>query len=155
VDNTRAHMKLGDLLNTKAFKYRVLVTIGTNETISAAIQKLIEHDRGSLPVCNDKGELVGIITERDIARKCLAHSDVFTKIKVKDFMSKQVIIGNPEDDLDYAISVMKQKRIRHLPIVDNQKVIGMISMRDLLGYRLEESQKQVHFLSDYISGGYD
>ena len=146
-------MKLGDLLNMKDYKYRVVVTIGTNETISAAIQKLAEHDRGSLPVCNDKGELVGIITERDIVRNYLARSDAFAKIKIKDVMSKQVVIGNPGDDLDYAISVMKQKRIRHLPIVDNQKVIGMISMRDLLGYQLEELQTQVHFLSDYLSRG--
>ena len=67
-------------------------------------------------------------------------------------MSQKVVIGNPEDDLDYAISVMKQQRIRHLPIVDQQKVIGMISMRDLLGVSLEESTTQVRFLSDYISG---
>jgi len=147
-------MKLRELLNTKDFKYRIAVTVGQNENISAAIQKLVEHDRGSLPVCNDKGELVGIITERDIVRKCFARSDALAKIKIQDIMSKQVIMGNPEDDLSYAINVMKQKRIRHLPLVDNQKVMGMISMRDLLGVQLEECKTEVRYLSDYISGGY-
>ena len=147
-------MKLRDLLNMKESKYRVAVTVRPNETISTAIQKLAEHDRGSLPVCNAKGELVGIITERDIVRKCSTHPEACIKTKIQDVMSKQVVIGNPEDDLSYAINVMKQKRIRHLPIVDNQEVIGMISMRDLLGVQLEECEIKVRYLNDYISGGY-
>jgi CBS domain-containing protein len=115
----------------------------------------VDHDRGSLPVCNDKGELVGIITERDIVRKFLAHKGAAAgNIKVKDIMSTQVIIGTPDDDLSYAISVMKEKRIRHLPVVDKGKVLGMISMRDLLGVELEECTLNARFLGDYISGGY-
>jgi CBS domain-containing protein len=69
-------------------------------------------------------------------------------------MSRKVVIGKPEDELDYAIAAMKQARIRHLPIVDGKKVAGMISMRDLLGIKLEESRTEVRYLSDYISGGY-
>ena len=147
-------MRLGKLLSSKDSKYRVLVTVGQHDTVSVAIQSLMEHDRGSLPVHGDKGELVGIISERDIVRKCIAHSKDCAKIKVRDVMSEQVVIGTPEDGLSYAISVMKQQRIRHLPVVENKKVIGMISMRDLLGVQLEESTSQVRILSDYISGRY-
>jgi len=147
-------MKLKNLLSMKDSKYRIAVTVGPEETVLAAILKLVEHDRGSLPVCNDKGELIGIITERDIVRKYLARSDTLAKIKIQDVMSKDVVIGHPEDDLDYAISAMKQKRIRHLPIVDNRKVMGMISMRDLLGVQLQESAAHIRLLSDYISGGF-
>lgn len=147
-------MKLMELLSTKDIKYRTVVSVGSNETVSAVIKKLVEHDRGSLPVCNPKGELVGVITERDIVRKCLAHNKPISKIKVENIMSKDVIIGQPDDDLDYAISAMQQKRIRHLPIVDERRVIGMISMRDLLGVQLQESTTRVRFLSDYISGGF-
>ena len=149
-------MKLGDLLNTKDIKYRLTATVSPKETISGTIRKMIEHDRGALPVCNDKGELVGIITERDIVRKCFSGSADCAKLKIQDVMSKKIVIGNPEDKLDYAINVMKQERIRHLPIVDNnKKVIGMISMRDLLGVKLEESRTEVKYLSDYISGGFN
>ena len=145
-------MKLGDLLNAKDPKYRTAITVKPNESIAAVIQKLVEHDRGSVPVCNEAGELVGIITERDIVRKCNLKDS--KKIKVQDVMSRKVVIGKPEDDLDYAINVMKQARIRHLPIVDGKKVAGMISMRDLLGIKLEESRTEVRYLSDYISGGF-
>jgi len=149
-------MKLRELFKMKDFKYRVLATAKPNESIFTAIQKLVEHDRGSLAVCNDNGDLVGIITERDIIRKCFSRNNFNPNaIMVEDVMSSQVFIGRPEDDLEYAIKAMRQKRVRHLPIVDNQKkLLGMISMRDLLGARLEESDIQVHTLSDYISGVY-
>ena len=146
-------MKLGEILNLKDFKYRTAVSVGPNETIAVAIEKLVEHDRGSLPVCIDNCELVGIITERDIVRKYLTLKDASTqKTKVKEVMSTQVIIGSPGDDASYAITVMKEKRIRHLPIVDNRKLIGLISMRDLLGVQLEACRTEVQYLSDYISG---
>lgn len=140
-------MKIKDLLKTKEFQYRTVVTLMPDETIPSAIQKMVEHDRGSLPVCNDKGELIGIITERDVVRRCFTRIDAFASIKIKDIMTKRVAIGNLEDDLSYAISVMKQKRIRHLPIVDNRKVAGMISMRDLLGVQLEEIQAEIRYAS--------
>ena len=138
-------MKIKDLLKTKDLKYRSAVTVGSDEAISVAIQKMVEHDRGSLPVCNDIGELLGIISERDIVRKCLAYGDAFSNIKVHDIMTRQVVIGTPEDDLNYAISVMKQKRIRHLPVVEYGRVIGMISMRDLLGVQLEEIEAEIRY----------
>jgi len=135
-------MKIRDLLKIKGGP---VITIGPNETVAAAIQKLNEHDRGSIPVCNEQGELVGIITERDIVRKCFVRTDALTSIKIEDVMTRGVAIGVPEDDLDYAISVMKQKRIRHLPIVDRQKVVGMISMRDLLDVQLSETKAEIRY----------
>ena len=147
-------MKLGELLNQKDFMHRELVTAVPKETISSIIQKLAEHDRGALPVCNDKDELVGIITERDIVRKCFTSGTDCSRFRVQDVMSKKVVIGSPDDDLDYAINAMRQERIRHLPIVENKKVIGVISMRDLLGVQLEQCQIQVKYLTDYISGGF-
>jgi len=146
-------MKIGELLNSKDFKHRTVVTVEPNETILAAIQRLSEHDRGSLPVCNDKGELVGIVSERDIVRKAFTQPDAsMQKLRVKDVMSTPIIIGSPDDDLSYAIMVMKERRIRHLPIVDNLNVIGMISMRDLLGVQLEECQTEIRLLSDPVYG---
>jgi CBS domain-containing protein len=135
-------MKIRDLLKTRVGP---VITIGPHETVAAAIQKLVEYDRGSIPVCNEKGELVGIITERDIVRKCFVRKDSLASIKIEDVMTKGVAIGTPEDDLDYAISVMKQKRIRHLPIVDQQKVVGMLSMRHLLDVQLSETKAEIRY----------
>ena len=137
-------MKIRDLLKIKS---RPVITVEPNETVTAAIKKLVDNDRGSLSVCSDKGELVGIITERDIVRKCFARSTAIVSIKVRDVMTEQVVIGIPEDDLGYVISVMKQKRIRHIPIVDNQKVVGMVSMRDLLDIQLDQAEAQIRYAS--------
>ena len=147
-------MKLEELLSLKDFKYRAVVTIEPNEDIMVAVNKLNEYDRGSLPVCNQSGEVVGIITERDIVRKCLNYGGDLLRLKVSDIMSREVVIATPDDDLDYAISVMKQKRIRHLPVLVGNKIAGMISMRDLLGVQLEEYKSQARMLSDYIAGPY-
>ncbi len=135
-------MKSRDLLKTKS---RPVITIGPNDTVSAAVQKLAEYDLGSLSVCNDKGELLGIVTERDIVRKCFKSINACANFKVLDVMTKEVAFGVPDDDLEYAISAMKQKRIRHLPIVDNQRVVGMVSMRDLLDVELKESKAELRY----------
>lgn len=135
-------MKIRDLLKTKSGP---VIIITPDDSISAAVQKLTEYDLGSLPVCNDKGELVGIVTERDIVRKCFKNIDACANFKVKDVMSKEVAVGIPDDDLEYAISVMKQKKIRHLPILDNQRVVGMVSIRDLLDVELNEYQAEVRY----------
>ena len=146
-------MKLGDLLNTKDATYRVPVAIRPSETVMAAVHKLAKHDRGSIMVCNDEGKLLGVISERDIVRKCLTSGKDLDKTKIQDIMTIKVIVAKPEDDLSYAINAMKEAKIRHIPIIDAQeKAIGMISMRDLLGVQLEESNTTVRILNDYISG---
>ena len=136
-------MKIRDLLKIKG---RPVITIEPSETVSAAIQKLVEHDRGSIPVCDKTGELLGIITERDIVRKSFASGYDIAIISVEEVMTNEVAIGTPEDDLDYAVSVMKQKRIRHIPIVDNLKVVGMISMRDILDVQLSEAKTEIRYV---------
>ena len=135
-------MKIKDLLK---IGNRTVITIGPDATISEAVQKLVEHNRGSLPVIGNNGELVGIITERDIVRKCFAHSESCDNTKVKNVMTKEVVIGSPEDEADYAVMAMKDKRIRHLPIVENKKVVGMVSMRDLLDVQLANCKVEVRY----------
>jgi CBS domain-containing protein len=105
-------MKIRDMLKVTGFKNRTLVTVGPDEFVSAAIQKLAEHNKGALPVCNDKNELLGIITERDIVRKCFMKGVDFINKKIMDIMTQQVAIATLDDDLDYAINTMKQERIR-------------------------------------------
>ncbi len=146
-----AGMKIKDLLKIKGW---AVTTIGPNETVQAAIQKLVENDIGALPVCDAKGAILGIVSERDLLKECSQRSSVIGSTKVKDVMTKDVAIGLPEDDLDYVMSIMTQKRIRHLPIMVGPKLGGMISMRDIIESQLEESKAQVRLLNDYISGGY-
>lgn len=139
-------MNIRDMLKVTGFKSQSLITIGPEELVSAAIQMLAYHNKGALPVCNDKNELIGIITERDIVRKCFEGGVDFINKKIKDIMTKQVAIAAMDDDLDYAINTMKKKIIRHLPIVEDKRVVGIISMRDILGFQYAESKAEVKYL---------
>lgn len=146
-------MNLEQLLNVKDLTHRMTVSAAPDDSITDTIRKLVEHDLGAFPVCNDKEELIGIITERDIVRKCFSGETDCARCSVKDVMSRKVAVGKATDDLDYAINVMKTENIRHLPVVDGTKVIGMISIKDLLGVKLEQTRTEIRFLSEYISGG--
>jgi CBS domain-containing protein len=122
------------------------ITIGPDESVFEAIRKLNTFDRGALPVINKKEELAGIITERDVVRKCFTSDDKFINAKISEVMTTEVAVGTPDDDLYYAVSVMKQKRIRHLPIIEYPRVVGMVSMRDLLDTELSEVQSEIKYI---------
>lgn len=143
--------KIKDLLKIKG---RPVITVKPNEPVQAAIQKLVDNDIGALPVCDDKGAILGIVSERDLLKECSQGSRVIGSTKVKDVMTKDVIIGIPEDELDYVLNIMTQKRIRHLPIMVGAKLEGIISIRDIVEEQLAESKAQVRYLGDYISGSY-
>ena len=142
--------KVKDFLRTKE---RPVIAIGPNETVVTAIQKLVENNIGALPVCDVKGTILGILSERDLLKECSQRSRAIGNTRVKDVMTKDVVIGVPEDDLDYVIDIMTQKGIRHLPIMVGPKLEGIISMRDIIDAQLEESKATARLLSDYISGG--
>jgi len=136
-------MKIRDFLKTKG---RPVITIGPDETIVAVIKKLVDNNIGALPVCGDDGKLLGIVSERDILKECLNRSDAINITRVKDVMSQYVAVITPDKDLDYATSVMKQKGIRHLPVVVGLKIEGMISMRDIVNIRLQEVEAEIRYV---------
>lgn len=144
-------MKVRDILK---IKNQQTITIGPNETASAATEKLVANNIGALPVCDAKGTVVGIISERDLLRECYQCGRDIAKTKVTDVMTKDVVIGILEDELDYINSIMTQKAIRHLPVMNGAKLEGILSTRDIVEAQLEESNAKVRYLSDYISGGY-
>ena len=139
-------MNIRDMLKVKEVKSQSLITVGPDELVSVAIQKLADHNKGALPVCNDKNELIGIITERDIVRKCFVGGVDFRNKKIMDIMTKQVAIATLDDDLDYAVNTMKKKGIRHLPITEDKRVVGIISMRDIVGFQYEETKAEIKYI---------
>ena len=139
-------MKIRDFLKIKD---RPVVTIGPDETISLAIQKLVENNIGALPVCDEKGMLLGIISERDLLKAVFQHADATGSTKVRDVMTKDVAIARPEDELDYAAVVMKHEKIRHLPVVVNKKLQGIVSMRDIVSRQLMEAELEIRYLKSW------
>ena len=131
-------------------KGRPLITIGPDETIDIAIHKLVENRIGALPVCDENKALVGIVTERDLLKHygSTGMSDCSTIIK--DIMTKEIVIGVPDDDINYVMEVMTTKQIRHLPVMVDTIINAMISARDIVEYQLEQSKVKVRYLSDYL-----
>lgn len=138
-------MNVRDMLKVTGFKPQALITVGPDELASVAIQKMADYNKGALPVCNEKNELVGIVTERDIVRKCFVRGD-FKNKRIRDIMTDKVAITREDDDLDYAIKTMKKEKIRHLPIADGKRVVGILSMRDILGFQYEETKTKIKYM---------
>jgi CBS domain-containing protein len=152
-------MLIRDLLLEKG---RNVETIEATQTIHSAIQRLNRHRIGALVVTGNDDEVVGIITERDILMVCgnrCAHlseppgeTDADCLSLVKDAMTRDVVIGVPSDDLNYAMGVMTKNRIRHLPIMEDGKLAGIISIGDLVNAHFEEKVLENRTLREYIHG---
>jgi CBS domain-containing protein len=152
-------MHIRDILKVKGTE---VVTIGPGQAIHDAINKLNEHGIGALVVMDEGAEIVGIITERDVLRICgsnyarlfepTVQEESDGPILVQDAMTKELIIGIPDDDINYVMGIMSKNHMRHLPVLDNGSLTGIISMGDLVNARLEEKVFENRTLRGYIQG---
>ena len=129
-------------------------TIEPERTIQEAIQRLVEHNIGSLVVVDGEGGMVGIITERDILRCCANGADRLGTTRVAEAMTPDPIIGESDDTIDYVMGIMSQNRIRHLPIVGRRGLRGMVSIGDVVKVQLHEKEYENRHLREYIQGSY-
>ncbi|MGD2153200.1 MAG: CBS domain-containing protein [Gemmatimonadales bacterium] len=142
-------MRIKDILREKGSD---VVTIVPGATVRDAIVRLNEHNIGSLVVTTENGVVVGIITERDILREVAERCEEAQAREVIDVMTREVIIGVPEDDLDYVMGVMTKNRIRHLPVLSETGLVGIISIGDVVNKSLRETAFENRMLRDYIHG---
>jgi len=152
-------MRIRHILQEKGTE---VVSINADRSIHNAIGKLNQHSIGALVVKDEGGEIVGIITERDILRVCgakcvrlnesTAREDTTCQSLVQDAMTKDLIIGLLDDDPNYVMGIMSKNRIRHLPILDDGTLAGIISIGDLINAHLEEKVFENRTLRDYIQG---
>lgn len=133
---------------------RPVITVNPEITLRRAIEILVENNIGALPVCDRNNAILGIVSERDLLKTCAIGSGSIDDIRVEDVMTRDLVVAVPEDDLEYISSVMNQKGIRHLPVMSGEKLINMISMRDIVNAKLVNFEVQVRMLNDYIFGGY-
>lgn len=128
-----------------------LQAVPTDATVLEATRKMNQHGIGSLVVMEGE-QVVGIFTERDVLRRVVAAERDPAHTTVGEVMSRQVICVSPDTDLDELSAIMKQKRIRHLPVSREGEVIGMVSIGDLNAYNSSNQEMTIHYLSDYIYG---
>lgn len=141
-------MKLSDILKEKG---REVITIAAEASLTEAAEKMTDRKIGALLV-EDRGRLAGIITERDIVSIVSRTRGDIKSVKVKDVMvrSENLLVAEPDDQEDYVMAVMIQKGVRHMPVVENGEIAGMVSIRDVVRAHVKKLQAQVHFLTDYI-----
>lgn len=129
-----------------------VLTVGQNATVLQAATLMNEHKIGSL-VVSDDGRLVGIFTERDVLRRVVGECRDPANTRVADVMSTEVACCTTSTSIDEARSAMKNRRIRHLPVVDDAgRLLGMISIGDLNAYLSNTQEKTIHLLHEYLYG---
>jgi CBS domain-containing protein len=126
-----------------------VVTVRPDQTIREAIALLAKHNIGALVAVDTENRPVGILSERDITRQLAKSEDLFT-LPVSDLMTKDVITGMPQDDLKSVAITMTDKRIRHLPIVDQGKLCGIISIGDVVKTQRDQYMGEVDTLQTQI-----
>lgn len=139
-------MIVADLLQDK--KYRIL-TIAPTEPIPTLAKRLSDAHVGCMIVSRTGRTVDGIISERDIVRGLAKHGGRIEKLTVADLMTKSVVTCSPNDDVANVARTMTQRRIRHIPVQDGDKLIGVVSIGDVLKHRLGELELQANVLRDY------
>ena len=129
-----------------------LITIRPEQSIREAIALLSKHNIGALVATDDKGLPLGILSERDITRAIARNEQVFDRT-VADLMTKEVVIGVPQDDLRVVANTMTERRFRHLPIIDKGKLIGIVSIGDVVKAQRDQYEGEIDTLHTQILAG--
>ncbi len=144
-------MKVKDVLEKKGSH---VVTITETSTVFEALSTFAANRVGSLLVLNDKEIIVGIIGARDVLMAVLRACDDIKALQIKEIMTRNIIIGSIDDDLDKVRALMTENRIRHLPIIENKELAGIISIGDVVKAELNEVHVENRYLRDFIEGKY-
>ncbi|HLS82820.1 MAG TPA: CBS domain-containing protein [Steroidobacter sp.] len=126
-------------------------TIGPDEPVFEAIRTMAIEHIGALPVVSD-GELVGIVSERDYARKVILRGRSSADTSVGEVMSSPVVTVSADETVHHCMEIMTERRIRHLPVVENGRLTGIVSIGDLVKAVIEEQQQTIDQLERYIAG---
>jgi CBS domain-containing protein len=147
-------MKLADSIRPiLQHKSREIWSLPPDASVYQAIAMMSDKKVGALLVMSD-GRLVGIISERDYARKVILQGHSSKHTKVREIMSSPVIHVTPDQSLDECMRIMTAHRIRHLPVVEADKVVGVISIGDLVNWIITAQHETIQHLNSYIAGSY-
>lgn len=125
-------------------------SIGPDETVFDAIRLMAEKGIGALMVVEDS-KLVGVMSERDYARQVILQGRASQTTPVRDIMTRKVISVRPPDRVEQCLALMTEKRIRHLPVLDEEKLVGVVSIGDLVRVIIEDQRFTIEQLTAYVS----
>jgi len=131
-----------------------IYSIDKDGNVAEAIEQLVEHEIGAL-IVTDNGKPVGVFTERDVLKTWVRKGDrMFRDIRVQEVMTGNLIVVEPKDDLCYVMNVMVKNRIRHLPVVEEHRLVGVLSIRDVVKTQVTNLKAENHYLKEYITDKY-
>lgn len=141
-------MLVGTILQHKG---SAVIGVSPFDTILSVSRTLSENRIGAALVRDPDGAVMGIISERDIVRGMAAHGPGTTGLQAQQFMTREVISISPQHRVTEAMEVMTNKRVRHLPVMEDGKVIGMVSIGDLVKARIDEAELEAAQLKEYVT----
>jgi CBS domain-containing protein len=143
----------GNIAAVLGQKNREIFSVTPDTCVDDAVKMMDERNVGALLVM--KGDkLVGMLSERDYTRKVMLRGKKSSETKVSDIMSSKLTVAHPNEGVEECLRAMTDKRFRHLPVLDGDKVIGVVSIGDLVKYVISCQSATIAHLESYISGGY-
>ncbi|WP_422422848.1 CBS domain-containing protein [Pseudomonas sp. GZD-222] len=142
---------VAQLLKTKAEKHHQVHTIAPDQMVLDALKLMADMNVGALPVV-EGGQVVGIVSERDYARKMVLKGRSSVGTPVSAIMSAPVITVGPHQNIDYCMNMMTDSHLRHLPVVENGELLGLLSIGDLVKEAIAEQANMIQQLEQYIRG---
>jgi CBS domain-containing protein len=139
---------VSDILRSKG---TIVFSVKPTDTVLDALGVMAEHDIGSV-VVQDGDKLVGILTERDYARKVVLAGRSSKDSQIKDIMTTHVICVTPDRSIEECMGLMTDKHCRHLPVLDKKQVVGVVSIGDLVKAQIAEHEFTIAQLQSYIAG---
>lgn len=128
-------------------------SVSPDITVLDAIRELSDHNVGAMPVV-EGGKLIGMVSERDYTRKVILRGKASRNTPVREIMTGPPITVTPAHTVEQCMRIMTENRTRHLPIVEADRLVGIVSIGDLVNWTLAAQAEQIRQLKDYISGGY-
>lgn len=126
-------------------------TIEADATVLTALQVMAEHNIGALPV-TEEGKVIGVISERDYARKCVLQGRSSIGTMVRELMNSPVTTVTPKQSVSECLSLITDRHLRHLPVVEDEQLVGLVSIGDLVKETIAEQEELIQQLEQYIRG---
>jgi CBS domain-containing protein len=143
-------MRIQDILRRKG---AAVISVLPEITMLEAMQVLVQHNIGAVVVVS-KGEILGILTERDVLRLGAEAPAELEVRRVADVMTTDLVVGVPGDAIEYVAAIMTENRIRHLPVVEGEELVGILSIGDVVNAIRTETEVENRYLRSYIDGAY-
>jgi len=136
-----------------ATRRREIQTIEPGTTVLEAIRKMVEHNIGSILVAEGE-QILGIFTERDYLRRIVLENRTSKATRIEEVMTSKLVCVDPQSTVEDCLAMMTQERIRHLPVLDEGRLVGIVSIGDLVKFLSRERAIHIRYLTDYITGKY-